>query len=270
MSIQQPIGVFDSGIGGLTALHKLVELLPKENFIYLGDTARVPYGNLSPSTIEQYGLECAQFLLSQSVKLILVACNTVSSVALNTIAQVSPVPVIGVIKPAVAVAMRYATPQRKIAIIGTRATIHSRAYEMEIEAHAAKTAQNVWVQAIACPLFVPLVEEGWHEHPATYAVVSEYLAPVKEKKPDSLILGCTHYPFLKKVIHDILPEVDIIDSGEEAAQTVADFVLPTATEQGKNPNRTITCYFTDLPHASLAFMQTQLGLDHITVKQVSL
>lgn len=275
MSLKQPIGVFDSGIGGLTALRKLVQLLPHEDFIYLGDTARVPYGNLSPTTIQQYAQECVQFLLSKSVKFILVACNTVSATALAEIEKISPVPVIGVVKPAAMVAMQQLKPHKRIGIIGTRATIASRAYELAIEECAANTGQQVSVYTTACPLFVPLVEEGWYEHPATYAIAQEYLGRLQERRLDSLILACTHYPFLKKVIGDIMPQVDIIDSGAEAAILTAELIDPVQQQSahvvpGVAPSRSIQGYFTDLPQASLGVLLERLGLSQLTAQPINL
>ncbi len=261
-----PIGVFDSGIGGLTALRKLAELLPNEDLIYLGDTARVPYGNRSPQTINLYAQQSVEFLLERSVKFILVACNTISAVAMAAIEQISPVPVIGVIKPAVVASL--ADPRAcRIGIIGTRTTIQSQAYEREIR--AAYSDRGVEVYTSACPLFVPLVEEGLHEHEATYAIAREYLQPLVTAKIQSLILGCTHYPLLKKVIQDIMPEVRLIDSGEEAAVLVAERLSLIGKEETFLP-RTIDCYVTDLTATSIHLAQQFLGLPKEAVHQVNI
>lgn len=262
-SSRQPIGVFDSGIGGLTALRKLAELLPNEDLLYLGDTARVPYGNRSPETIAHYAQECVEFLLTHSVKQILVACNTASAVALTTIEQISPVPVIGVIKPAVTKALHHR--YQRIGIIGTRATIHSRSYELEIEAQSSGAQVLVFPQA--CPLFVPLIEEGWRHHPVAFSVAQEYLAPLQEANIDALILGCTHYPFLEDVIRSVLPEVQLIDSGAEAAALAA---AQVASSPLSDIPRRIECYVTDLTTAFTNLAHQFLQLPPQSLHQVGL
>ncbi len=264
------IGVFDSGVGGLTALSKLVELLPSCNLLYLGDTARVPYGNRSPLTIEYYARECVEFLLKQSVELILVACNTISSVALPKIEQISSVPVVGVIDPAAAAALKY-SDQGAIGIIGTRATITAQAYEQAIR-RLAGPERRLALYSQACPLFVPLVEEGFQDHAATYAIAKEYLLPLQQTNIQSLILGCTHYPLLKKVISDIMPEVRLIDSGEEAALQIVQKLAGIAAGQetlvaGK---RSIECYVTDVTPTFLRLAQHFLGVAPDKVHQVSI
>lgn len=264
---RQPIGVFDSGVGGLTALRKLADLLPDEDLLYLGDTARVPYGNRSAETIEQYASECAEFLLERSVKQILVACNSISAVALSTIEKISPVPVVGVIKPAVTTAL--SENYRRIGIIGTRATIHSRSYELEIQAQSKDGQVLVFPQA--CPLFVPLIEEGWFGHPVAFSVAQEYLAPLKEAQVDALILACTHYPFLKEVIGSVLPNVRLIDSGAEAAMLTAQNTLPTIYKnQAEHPPRQIECYVTDLTNTFINLAHQFLGLSPEALHQVGL
>lgn len=262
-----PIGVFDSGIGGLTALRKLAELLPNENLIYLGDTARVPYGNRSPQTINLYAQQSVEFLLERSVKFILVACNTISAVAMTAIEQLSPVPVIGVIKPAVSASL--IDPNiRKIGIIGTRTTVQSQVYEKEIKSSYQTRALDVYTSA--CPLFVPLVEEGLHSHQATYAIAREYLQPLLTAQVECLILGCTHYPLLKKVIQDIMPEVRLIDSGEEAAMLVAKQLTVNPHKEEQILPRTIDCYVTDLTATSIHLAQQFLGLPKESVHQVNI
>ena len=212
-----PIGVFDSGIGGLSVLKQFVKFLPQESYIYLGDTARVPYGNRSTEKVSQYASDCTDVLLSKGVKLIVAACNTVSSVALKTVVEKSgDIPVIGMINPAAVTALR-ATVNKKIGVIGTRATISSSAYSKAIKNLSGKNDVEVYSQS--CPLFVPLVEEGMRHHRATREIAEEYLASLKAKAVDTIVLGCTHYPLLIPLIMDIMPGVTLIDSGESAAVT---------------------------------------------------
>lgn len=218
MADKRAIGVFDSGVGGLSVLKHLVRLLPDERFVYLGDTARVPYGNRSPDTVKQYSKECISFLLSHDVKFIVVACNTASALALEEIRDLSPVPVIGVIEPAVTRSLS-STRNGKIGVIATRGTVLSEAYQKSIK--AMDKTQSVQVFAQACPLFVPLVEEGLVSHPATQLIAHEYLSQLAEDRIDTLILGCTHYPMLLPVLQLELPSVTLIDSGEVTAECVA-------------------------------------------------
>lgn len=211
---ENPIGVFDSGVGGLSVLKQFVRFLPYEKYIYLGDTARVPYGNKSEDTVKQYAVESAEFLLEKQVKMIVIACNTVSSLAIEEVRKISPVPVIGMIVPAAGAAIR-ATTNGKIGVIGTRATINSDAYALEINNLSNSDKINVYSQS--CPLFVPIVEEGWLRHQATKMIAEEYLANFKQEMVDTLVLGCTHYPLLSQLISEIMPGVSLIDSGEHAA-----------------------------------------------------
>lgn len=260
----KPIGVFDSGVGGLTVLRKLAELLPHENLLYLGDTARVPYGNKSPETIQLYAMQCAKFLLEQSVKLIVVACNTVSAVALKTIEEISHVPVVGMIKPGAQAAVRYAA-HGKIGIIGTYATVKSRSYEDEIQRLRGMESSIILSQA--CPLFVPLAEEGWHSHPATYTIAKEYLTCLQKEQVECLILGCTHYPLLKSVIQDIMPEARLIDSGEEAAIVAKDIIEKNANVRLPEGNRQILCCLTDIHPGFQKIAKEFLGIPLTAVLQ---
>ena len=216
MTKDRPIGVFDSGIGGLSVLQQFVRFLPNEKYIYLGDTARVPYGNKSTSTVRRYAAESTRFLLDKGVKMIVVACNTVSAVALDAVREVANVPVIGMIIPASVAALR-ATLNGKIGVIGTRATINSNAYSESL--YDLADEKKISVYSKDCPLFVPLVEEGLLRHEATRLVAEEYLAKFIEKGVDTLVLGCTHYPLLRELISVIMPGVSLIDSGEHAAVT---------------------------------------------------
>ena len=215
-----PIGVFDSGIGGLTTVRELFTRLPRESVMYFGDTARLPYGNKSKDTITRFSLEIASFLVRQRVKCIVVACNTASSHALETLSDRFEVPVIGVIEPAARAAVS-ASPRGRIGVVGTLATVGSNAFHDAI----ARLAPRAVVQQRACPLFVPLVEEGWLDHPVTRLVVEEYLAELKGADLDSLILGCTHYPLLAPLLRDTMGTgVKLVDSGAEAARATAELL----------------------------------------------
>lgn len=210
------IGVFDSGVGGLTVVKELIRQLPFEDIVYFGDTARVPYGIKSKETIIRFSIENILFLLKQDVKLICVACNTVSSVALPVIRNHFRVPIIGVLTPGVREAV-YATQNRRIGVIGTNSTIKSRAYENEIK----QLNPLVKVTALACPLFVPFVEEGWLSGNVVLEVARTYLKPLKSAGVDTVILGCTHYPLLKSVIKEVLGEkVKLIDSARQVGMEV--------------------------------------------------
>jgi len=216
MNPSQPIGVFDSGIGGLTVVHALMHHLPHENIVYFGDTARVPYGPKSAQVVREYAAQDTDVLLEHEVKMIVVACNTVSAVALDVVQKRSKIPVVGVILPG-AEAAAAASKRKRIGVIGTVGTISSRAYE-----HAIRQIDpSVHVVGRACPLFVPLAEEGWTEHKATELIAKEYLFPLTLEKIDTLVLGCTHYPLLKGLIDRILhKDVALIDSGEATAAVV--------------------------------------------------
>jgi len=207
------IGVFDSGVGGLTVVKELIRQLPHENIIYFGDTARVPYGIKSKETVIRFSVENILFLLKHQVKLICVACNTSSSFALPVIKKNFRVPVVGVITPGVREAV-YATQNKRIGVIGTKGTIKSRSYEMEIK----QLDPKVKITALACPLFVPFAEENWLSGNVVLTVAKTYLKPLKDAGVDTVILGCTHYPLLKPVIKQVLgKKVRLIDSAKQVA-----------------------------------------------------
>lgn len=214
MDQKKKIGIFDSGVGGLSVLKQFLKYLPNESYVYLGDTARVPYGNKSQDTIRQYAKQCTNFLLRQDVKIIVVACHTVSSVALDLVEELSNVPVVGMIKPVVHSAI-VLSPNKRIGVIGTRTTISSNSYQNALR--SANDFPQMQIFSQACPLFVPLVEEGFVNHPATKLIAEGYLGKFRKLSLDTLILGCTHYPFLSKIIGEILPEIELIDPGEQAA-----------------------------------------------------
>jgi glutamate racemase len=220
MSDTRPIGVFDSGIGGLTVVKALRDLLPNENISYLGDTARVPYGPKSPETVQRYATELAGMLMKQDAKALVVACNTVSSVALPTLTKNFPVPVVGVIEPGARAALSVSR-NRHIGVIGTRATIRSGAYEKAL--HAGDP--NVQVSSQACPLLVPLIEEGLLYDPVTEQMILRYLEPLLAKEIDTLVLGCTHYPLLTGAIGRVLKrQIMIVDSARNCARAVEEML----------------------------------------------
>lgn len=213
---QKPIGIFDSGVGGLTVCRELMRQLPTESLLYLGDTARVPYGTKSAGIVAQYAREAAGFLCARGVKLLVVACNTASAVALPQLRERFDVPVLGVIEPGARAAV--ARGARRIGVLGTEGTIHSGAYERTIRQMDAE----VKVFSAACPLFVPLAEEGWATHPVAEQIAAEYLAPLLVEKIEALVLGCTHYPLLAQAIRQVVgPQVEIIDSAASTAGEVA-------------------------------------------------
>lgn len=215
-----PIGIFDSGVGGLTVYRALHERLPDERFVYLGDTARVPYGTRSLATVERYAIENARFLESHGIKVLVVACNTASALALPAIRDAVRVPVLGVIEPGAHAAVQASglkALKRRIGVIATEATVQSGAYAAAI----ARFDPEASVMERACPLFVPLAEEGWADTEVAHMVASDYLREIKEREVDTLVLGCTHYPILRSVIQETVGrEVSLIDSGEAAARDV--------------------------------------------------
>jgi len=216
MTSALPIGLFDSGVGGLTVLREVVKQLPNESTIYFGDTARVPYGSKSRDVISRFSFEIAQFLLQEKVKMIVVACNTASAFALTALRSRLDIPIIGVIEPGAHAALAV-TKTGRIGVIGTEGTIESQAYSEAI--HRLQPEVQVFGQA--CPLIVPLVEEGWLDKPVALEIVKEYLVPLLANKIDSMVLGCTHYPLLKDLLSRVAgPGVRLIDSAEETARMV--------------------------------------------------
>ncbi|MBK6750673.1 MAG: glutamate racemase [Acidobacteria bacterium] len=230
-----PIGIFDSGVGGLTVYRALHNLLPNEHFIYLGDTARVPYGTKSMATVERYAIENSQFLASRGIKMLVVACNTASALALPKIRESIGLEVVGVIGPGgrKAVELTKEKANARIGVIATEATVASNAY-LEAIHRASDTAE---VYQAGCPLFVPLAEENWTSEPETFSIAAKYLAKMNEFKPDALVLGCTHYPILRDVIQQTVGEnVKLVDSGEATAEEVATLLLE---KDLANPNEVV-------------------------------
>ena len=261
---EAPIGIFDSGIGGLTVAHAVMQQLPRESVTYFGDTARVPYGPKSPETVRRYSLEIASFLVQQQVKTLVVACNTATAHALPALRASLTIPVIGVIEPGARAAVR-ATRNGHVGVIGTAGTIKSGAYERALRA----LEPGLRITARACPLFVPIVEEGWIDHEATRLIAREYLEPLLLEEVDALVLGCTHYPLLKPVIADVLgPGVALIDSAEETARETAAVLQSehlTATGRNQPTHRFIA---SDDPLMFLQLGQRFLGdaIDGVEVK----
>ena len=260
------IGIFDSGVGGLTVLKELIKTLPQEDTIYFGDSARFPYGTKSPETIVRYSLEIASFLSSREIKLLVVACNTASAVALEALNQELTIPVVGVIEPGARRAVSV-TRTGKIGVIGTEGTIRSGAYAKAIK----RINPAVEVLTRSCPLFVPLAEEGWIENEVARLTARTYLRGLKEEGVDTLVLGCTHYPLLKGIIAEVMGEgVSLVDSGEETARTVTSILsqrelLRPHTEQGNHHY-----YVTDVPAGFIRIGNRLFGGNLGDVYQVSL
>ncbi len=216
MQDNQAIGVFDSGLGGLTVVKEIQKILPYEDIIYFGDTARVPYGNKSKETIVKFSIENIEFLLKFRVKIIVIACNTSCSLSMNIIKRRYDLPIIGVIEPAIKRALKISKNLR-IGIIGTRSTIKSSVYTKGLK----RLNKKVKVYLKSCPLFVPLVEEGWIEENVTLDIAKKYLIPLKKKNIDTLILACTHYPLLMRTIQNVIgKKVKLINSASEVAQEI--------------------------------------------------
>ncbi len=251
---ENPIGVFDSGIGGLTVVRQLLELLPREDIVYFGDTARVPYGNKSSEVVREYAVQDAKFLLSRGVKLIVIACNTASAVAMDLVQAHSSVPTIGVIEPTAREAVKL-SGSKGIGVIGTLSTINSCAYTAALKAVDSK----INVTAQACPLFVPLAEEGLFDHKATDLIASDYLSQFVGKV-DVMILGCTHYPLLKKAISKVLQgEVELVDAGEATAKSVREVLMNTDMLNSQAGRPRYEFYVSDFPQKFNEIAERFLG-----------
>jgi glutamate racemase len=243
MSSDHPIGVFDSGLGGLTVVSAIQKLLPDESIIYFGDTARVPYGNKSTDLIRGYSLEISDYLLNQNIKLLVVACNTASALALTTLKEHLDIPVIGVIEPGVRAALT-ATRNNRIGVIGTISTIQSNVYQKELR----NRYEKISVFGQPCPLFVPLVEEGWVDDDITRRVAKIYLKDLNAQDIDTLILGCTHYPLLKSVLQEtVLPGTILVDSAKVATEEIRSILNDLNLKTSAEDTGTLSCYVSDLP-----------------------
>lgn len=250
-----PIGVFDSGVGGLTVVRSLMRRLPHESVVYFGDTARVPYGVKSVETIAQYAREITQFLLEKDVKLLVVACNTMAAVAAQAIAALSPVPVLDVIQAGAQAALAH-TRASRIGVIGTLTTVNSGAYERAIRAR--DSAARLYAQA--CPLFVPLVEEGWLTHEVTRLTAQEYLAPLLAERVDTLVLGCTHYPLLKPLLQEVAgAQVTLVDAADTIAEQAAALLEAHGLARLEGAPANHEYYVTDVPLRFQAIGERFLG-----------
>ncbi len=259
------IGVFDSGLGGLTVVKEIMDLLPKEQILYLGDTARTPYGTKTKETIIQFSKEITAFLMKKNVKIIVVACNTASALALKELKHGFDIDIIGVIEAGARAAVE-ATKSGRIGVIGTRATVNSGAYIDAIKGYDPKAK----VTAVAAPLLVPLVEEGMLSGRETEGILRSYLKGFASKKIDTLVLGCTHYPLLKPLIRKIMPKVTIIDSAREMAKTVR-ALLEARDITAKKNNRKKTAFFvTDTPGQFNKVGRMFLKKDMVNAKKVEL
>lgn len=266
MEKAKPIGVFDSGIGGLTVVRQIASTLPNESIVYFGDTARVPYGSKSNDTVIEYALQDAHFLIEKNVKAIVVACNTVSAIALNVLKEKFTVPIIGMITPGSQLALKHSQTKR-IGVIGTRATISNHAYLNELK----KNDPEVEVFEQACPLFVPLAEEGWTDHEATKLIAEEYLIELRGLNIDTLVLGCTHYPILSKIIQQVIGDkVKLIDSGVASAEIVRQEINRIGLETNSHALGYQDFYVSDIPTTFKKVAELFLGQSILNVKKIDL
>jgi glutamate racemase len=260
-----PIGVFDSGVGGLTVVRALMQRLPQENIIYFGDTARVPYGIKSVETIAHFSTQITEFLLEKQVKLLVVACNTMAAVASRAISDLSPVPVLDVIDAGARNAVAQ-TRSRRIGVIGTLTTINSGAYDRAI----LKLDPDISIRSQACPLFVPLVEEGWLDHPVTRMTAEEYLQPLLDDGIDTLVLGCTHYPLLRPLLQEVVGrDVVLVDSADNMAALAAEQLAGSSLANTRSGTPQYQYYVTDVPQRFQQIGERFLGrpLEHVHVVQ---
>jgi len=257
MSSSAPIAVFDSGVGGLTVVSALRRELPGESVVYLGDTARVPYGGKSRQTIERYSEEIARALLAEGAKMVVVACNTASALAMPRLRELFPVPIEGVIEPGVTSALG-ATRSGHVAVIATKATVRSGAYEQALRAARA----DVRVTSLACPLLVPLIEEGLFEDTVTDAVLRRYLEPVLSTDADTLVLGCTHYPLLAPAIARVAgPRLKLVDSAANCARAVQERLEKESLLAPSDSLGSLRLFFTDAPDVFLGVAGHALGME---------
>jgi len=261
-----PVGVFDSGLGGLTVLREIHALLPHENLIYFGDTARVPYGNKSATTIIRYSREIVRFLLSRDVKAIVVACNTASSYALGAIRGMTDIPVLGVIDPAVRSLTQKAKPEAIAGLIATKGTIASGSYGAAL----ARLNGKQQLVSQACPLLVPLIEEGYAESAAADLILRDYLGPLAQQGAEYLILGCTHYPLIAQAINRLYPQFKLIDSAEETAAELKAVLAQKNILRLENGGR-VELYVSDMTDSMRSLQQLffQSKVDKFEVVQVS-
>jgi len=266
MPDSRPIGVFDSGLGGLTVAKAIKEKLPNENIVYLGDTARVPYGNKSTLLVTDYATQIINFLLEENAKLIVVACNTASALALPALQSEFQVQILGVILPGSKAAV-HATRNKHVGVIGTIATINSNAYSQALN----EIDSSIQITAQACPLFVPLVEEGWLNGPVPSEVTASYLKSINVANVDTLILGCTHYPLLKPMIQEhVNDNTVLIDSAETVAEEASTILLEKKMLADSNNKGLLKCFVTDFPVQFESIAERFLGYSLDNVRTVSI
>lgn len=264
--MKKPIGVFDSGLGGLTVVKELMKKLPYEDIVYFGDTAHLPYGSKSPRIVTRFSFQNAAFLIKWNIKLLVVACNTASSVSLVQLERNFDLPIVGVINPGAKEAIK-ATKNRRIGVIGTAGTIASQAYVKALK----KINHSVKIFTQPCPLFVPLAEEGWITKNITYEVARAYLKSLKKQDIDTLILGCTHYPLLKGVIAKVMgPRVGLIDSAKATAETVRELLIEKNLMAEDTTEGKYKFFVSDLNTNFIKIGKRFLGRDKLMIKQVNL
>lgn len=265
MACNAPIGVFDSGVGGLTVVKEIIKILPEEQIIYFGDTARVPYGSKSKETVTAYSQQIVNFLLSKEVKAIVIACNTASALALEAVSKEVNIPIIGVIEPGAKTAVQ-TTQNGNIGVIATEATIRSGIYEDII----SSTNKEIKVYGKACPLFVPLVEEGWSGDPVTKEIARRYISEFDGRNIDTLVLGCTHYPLLYNVIKGIVGEnVELVNPAYETAAALYDILKTKNLFCGSN-KESYQFYVSDGAEKFQSFANTILSCEMQVTKEVNI
>ncbi len=261
-----PIGVFDSGVGGLTVAREIINKLPHENIVYFGDTARVPYGNKTKKTVLRYSRQIVNFLKEKNVKAIVIACNTASALALDELEQEIDIPIIGVVKPGAYAAMN-TTVNERIGVIATQSTVQSRLYQKLIE----KADSNAKVFAKACPLFVPLVEEGWTHDEITLEVAKRYLKELQDKDIDTLILGCTHYPLLADLISGYLGEkIKLVNPAYETASALKKLLVSKGITNDSSEKGECHIYVSDAIDKYIPFAETILSCKIESAKQIEI
>ncbi|MCR5703512.1 MAG: glutamate racemase [Eubacterium sp.] len=261
-----PIGVFDSGVGGLTVAREIIRQLPQESVVYFGDTARVPYGSKSKDTIIRYSRQICRFLLTKKVKAIVIACNTASAFALDTVEKELDIPVIGVVKPGAKTAIE-TTKNKRIGIIGTEGTIKSELYTKFIQG----IDPEIEVIGKACPLFCPLVEEGMLHDPVTDEIASRYLKDLKKENIDSLILGCTHYPLLRSTVGKIMgPDVNLVNPAYETAVSLGKLLQEQGICAEKNHESTYRFYVSDAEEKFKAFANSIMPFEADSIEQINI
>ena len=266
MLAKSPIGIFDSGLGGLTVLKSLEKLLPNESFIYFGDTAHLPYGNKGNNTIIKYSSLIVDFFLKHKVKSVIIACNTASAIAYKKLKSIYKIPIFDVVNPSV-IYSNSISKSRNIGIIGTYSTINSNAYKIAFN----KINSDCFITEIACPLFVPLIEEGWHNSKIAQEITKIYLNKINNNKLDTLILGCTHYPIMSSTIKKFLNNnVELVYSGETVGNDLLNFYKKNNLENNNNNKIPTKFFVTDFPQKFDELGGRFLGKKLINVKQVSL